>query len=66
MKQTIEQRKNVDIQTVTVVKIGTKDLVRYSMQLAMLNRLLSHKLVTEKEYQKVNERLKSDYGINSA
>ena len=40
MKQTTEQRKNVDIQTVTVAKNGTKDLFRYSMQLAMLNRLL--------------------------
>ena len=43
------------------VKNNTKDLVRYGVQLAMLNRLLSHKLMTEKEYHKISEQLRSDY-----
>ena len=30
----------------------TKDLVRYSMQLAMLKQLLARKLITESEYGK--------------
>ena len=51
--------------TVTVAKNDTNDLVRYGMQLAMLNRLLSHKLMTEKEYHKVSEQLKNDYRIAS-
>jgi len=63
MGQTTEQLKNVDMQTATIAKNGTKDLVRYGMQLAMLNRLLSQNLMTEKEYQKVNGQLKYDYGI---
>jgi hypothetical protein len=45
---------------------NTKSLVRYGIQLAMLNSLLSHKLITEKEYHKVNEQLRSDYEIASA
>ena len=45
---------------------NTKNLVRYGIQLAMLNSLLSHKLITEKEYHKVNEQLRSDYEIASA
>ena len=54
-----------NIQTVSVVKNDTKNLVRYGMQLAMLNILLSHKLMTEKEYHKVNEQLRNDYKIAS-
>ena len=45
---------------------NTKNLVRYGIQLAMLNSLLSHKLITEKEYRKVSEQLRGDYGIASA
>ena len=44
---------------------NTKNLVRYGIQLAMLNSLLSHKLITEKEYRKVSEQLRGDYGIAS-
>ena len=62
MSQTAEH----NIRAVTAVKNDTKTLVRYAMQLAMLNRLLSHKLMTEKEYHKINEQLKKDYGIASA
>ena len=61
MSTTTEPLKNVDIRTVTAVESGTKNLVRYAMQLAMLNRLLSHNLMTEKEYHKVNEQLRNDY-----
>ena len=57
MSQVAEQIKNNGLQA------GTRDLVRYSMQLAMLNRLLSQKLMTEKEHHKVKEQLKSDYGF---
>jgi len=60
-----EQMKSVDIQTITAVKNGTNELVRYSIQLAMLNRLLSQRLITEKEHHKVNEQLRHDYGIAS-
>ena len=42
---------------------GTKNLVRYGMQLAMLNKLLVSKLITEKEHHAICERLKSDYKI---
>ena len=65
MSQTAKQMKSVDMGTVTVAKNNTKDLVRYGMQLAMLNRLLSHKLMTEKEYHKVSEQLRNDYRIVS-
>ena len=47
--------------TITTAKNDTKDLVRYGVQLAMLNRLLSHKLMTEKEYHKISEQLRHDY-----
>ena len=65
MSKTTEQLKNVDLQATTAIKSNTKELVRYCMQLAMLNRLQSHNLVTEKEYHKVSEQLKSDYGMTS-
>jgi len=65
MSKTTEQLKNVDLQATTAIKSNTKELVRYCMQLAMLNRLLSDELVTEKEYHKVSEQLKSDYGMAS-
>jgi len=66
MGQATEQLKNVDLQTATTRESNTKDLVRYGIQLAMLNTLLSRKLITEKEYYKVNEQLRSDYEIASA
>lgn len=42
------------------------DLVRYSMQLAMLKQLLTKGLITEKEYSQIKLRLMSDYKIPSA
>lgn len=65
MSQAAEQLNNVDMRNITAAKNNTISLVRYGMQLAMLNRLFSHKLMTEKEYHKVSERLKSDYKIIS-
>ena len=65
MSQTAEQMNSINMQTATVAKNNTKDLVRYGIQLAMLNRLLSHKLITEKEYLKVCEQLRNDYRIAS-
>ena len=58
MGQAAEQQKSTEN--------NTKSLVRYGIQLAMLNSLLSHKLITEKEYHKVNEQLRGDYGVASA
>jgi len=66
MNQAAEILRTADMRTVTVAQTSTKNLVRYGMQLAMLNKLLSHKLMTEKEYHKVSEQLKSDYRIVSA
>ena len=43
----------------------TKDLVRYSMQLAMLKQLLARKLITESECNVIKKRLMKDYQILS-
>ena len=45
--------------------IMTKDLVRYSMQLAMLKQILARKLITESEYNAIRNRLMKDYQILS-
>lgn len=48
--------------------IGAKQcgrLMRYSMQLIMLQKLLRYKLLSEREYIAVKERLMKDYGIVS-
>ncbi len=47
------------------IYLGTEKLLRYSMQLAMLRQLLIAKKITEKEHQKIEYRLKKDYGIIS-
>ena len=41
------------------------NLIRYSMQLAFLKQLLEKKLITEKEYSLIKNRLMIDYKINS-
>jgi transcriptional regulator CtsR len=41
------------------------NLIRYSMQLAFLKQLLEKKLITEKEYSLIKNRLMKDYKINS-
>ena len=40
-------------------------LLEYSMQLAMLKQLFNRGLISEKEYNKMEYRLKKDYGIVS-
>jgi hypothetical protein len=61
----MNQYTKQDIRTVVSVKGDTKDLIRYGMQLAMLNKLLAYKLMTEREYHKVSEQLRNDYKITS-
>nr|WP_286314238.1 conjugal transfer protein [Mammaliicoccus lentus] len=40
-------------------------LILYSMQIAMLKQLLTCKLITEKEYYMVKNKLMKEYGIIS-
>ena len=42
-----------------------KDIMRYSMQLAMLKQLLSKHLITDKEYTIIKTKLMQDYKISS-
>ena len=42
-----------------------KRLIRYSMQIAMLNQLLARKMISEKEYALVKSKLMQDYKIVS-
>ncbi|SDD68971.1 SHOCT domain-containing protein [Sporomusa acidovorans] len=42
-----------------------KDLLKYSMQIAMSKQLLSRKLITEAEYERIKRKLMKDYGILS-
>ncbi len=42
-----------------------KKLIRYSMQIAMLNQLLARKMISEKEYALVKSKLMKDYKIVS-
>lgn len=39
------------------------DILRYSIQLSMLRKLLSKKLITEKEYKVLKAKLMQDYKI---
>lgn len=45
--------------------IINKNLIRYSVQIAMLKQLLAKKLITEKEYNFAKNRLMKDYQIIS-
>lgn len=42
-----------------------KDIMRYSMQLAMLKQLLNKKLISDREYNVVKMKLMKDYKISS-
>lgn len=42
-----------------------KKLLQYSKELSMLSQLLQHKLITEKEYQKIKIKLMKEYNIVS-
>ena len=41
------------------------NIMRYSMQLAMLKQLLVKKLITEKEYRIIHQKLMNDYNISN-
>nr|WP_022788158.1 SHOCT domain-containing protein [Anaerotruncus sp. G3(2012)] len=41
------------------------NLIRYSMQLSFLKQLLDKKLITDKEYSLIKNRLMKDYKIVS-
>ncbi|WP_156857671.1 SHOCT domain-containing protein [Oceanobacillus sp. AG] len=42
-----------------------QDLILYSMQIAMLKQLLTHKLISVEEYRTVKNKLMKDYNIIS-
>lgn len=42
-----------------------KDLIRYSIQIAMLRQLLSRNMISEKEYELIKNKLMKDYEIVS-
>ena len=44
-------------------KMNTNDIVRYSLQLAMLLKLYDHKLLSWEEYIEIKRRLEKDYRI---
>ena len=48
-----------------IEKKGTINVLRYSMQLVLLNKLWSYKTITEEEYQKIKARLMQDYNVVS-
>ena len=48
-----------------MIIIDSEKLLRYSMQLAMLNQLRSMGLITEEEYNRILRKLKRDYGVIS-
>lgn len=41
------------------------NIMRYSMQLAMLKQLLTKKLITEKEFRIIQQKLMNDYNISN-
>lgn len=41
------------------------NIMRYSMQLAMLKQLLVKKWITEKEYRIIQQKLMNDYNISN-
>lgn len=43
----------------------TKRVLRYSIQLSMLKRLLDKQLISDSEYKKIKSRLMRDYNIVS-
>lgn len=45
------------------IKMNTNDIVRYSLQLAMLLKLYDHKLLSWEEYVEIKQRLEKDYRI---
>ena len=48
-----------------VVYIEGERLLRYSLQLSMLKRLLNLKMINEQEYELIRKKLMQDYGVVS-
>ena len=42
-----------------------QNLIRYSIQLAFLKKLLERKLITDREYSLIKQRLMKDYRVVS-
>ncbi|MBC1743078.1 conjugal transfer protein [Listeria welshimeri] len=42
-----------------------KNLIRYSMQIAMLKQLLTRNMISQKEYETVKKRLMRNYKVVS-
>ena len=42
-----------------------QNLIRYSIQLAYLKQLLERKLITDREYSLIKQRLRKDYRVVS-
>lgn len=42
-----------------------RNLIRYSMQIAMLKQLLAQNMISQKEYETVKKRLMRDYKVVS-
>lgn len=47
------------------IKYNDSAIVRYSMQLAMLNTLKTAGMVSDREYEKIKNKLREDYSIVS-
>jgi len=45
--------------------LKNSNLIRYSMQLSFLKQLLDKKLITDKEYSLIKNRLMKDYKVVS-
>jgi len=45
--------------------MGDNAIIRYSLQLAMLSRLLSNELITRTEYEKVRSKLMEKFSVTS-
>ena len=41
------------------------EILKYSMQIAMLKQLLNKKLINEKEYEQIKKELMNEYGVLS-
>ncbi len=42
-----------------------RNLIRYSMQIAMLKQLLTRNMISQKEYETVKKRIMNDYKVVS-
>lgn len=48
-----------------IEKKGNVNVLRYSLQVVMLNKLRSYNVITEEEFKKIKNRLMQDYNIIS-